>query len=251
MSIVQGHYARKQLASRSAIIRWTHGARFRKAVKLAGGTASDKLLDYGCGDGTFIGFVAGTFGACVGADIAPEQIDDCRARFQGIPNVSFCLVRDLALAEHARAYGVVTCMETLEHCTEESVQSVLADLNRLCASPGTVVISVPIETGPVFLIKYLVRKMAAWRGMSEYARYETYSMRDARRMLFATERTLVDRPAYGRSESRYHSHYGFNWRRLRGNIGRVLDVQKTQFSPIGLSGGWLSSQVWFVCRPRH
>jgi hypothetical protein len=38
--------------------------------------------------------------------------------------VTFCLVQELNGAEHARSYGVVTCMETLEHCTDSTVDSV-------------------------------------------------------------------------------------------------------------------------------
>jgi hypothetical protein len=60
---------------------------------------------------------------------------------------------------------------------------------------GTVVISVPIETGPAFLMKYFGRKFAAWRGLREYGDYETYSARDAARMVFANESSVVCLPA--------------------------------------------------------
>jgi cyclopropane fatty-acyl-phospholipid synthase-like methyltransferase len=69
------------LDSRLAVIRWSHAARFRQAVKLAEGRRGEKLLDYGCGDGIFIGLVAGTFTACVGADISVDQVEDCESRF--------------------------------------------------------------------------------------------------------------------------------------------------------------------------
>lgn len=248
-AVAHGHYAKKQLDCRSRIIRWSHAARFRLAVKLVGTDAGGRLLDYGCGDGTFLGFVADRFAACVGTDTDADQLGDCRVRFAAFPNVHFCLVDKLAASEHAHAYAVVTCMETLEHCLDPVVETVLADLGRLCAPGGTIVISVPIETGPVFFIKYLVRKLAALRGLSNYGYYEVYSFRDAWRMVFATERTSLARPAYGSPDSAYHSHYGFNWRRLRATVGRALVVNRTLFSPAGLLGGWCSSQVWFVCRP--
>ena len=187
----------------------------------------------------------------MGADISSDQVDDCETRFAQVPNVTFCHVRELAGDRHSRAYGVVTCMETLEHCLERTVEVVLADLNRLCAPDGIVVISVPIETGPVFLMKYFGRRFAAWRGLREYGDYETYSPRDAARMLIATERTILDRPVYGGPESPHHSHYGFNWRQLRMKIAQVLGIERTLFSPLQFSGGWFSSQVWFVCRPRE
>src|SRR4051812_9128258 len=50
----QGHYARKQLFSRNAIVAWSHRRRFALARELASAGAGGALLDYGCGDGTFI-----------------------------------------------------------------------------------------------------------------------------------------------------------------------------------------------------
>jgi SAM-dependent methyltransferase len=250
-AVAEGHYARKQLGCRSAIIRWSHSARFRLAAKLAGVHPADKLLDYGCGDGTFIGMVADNFATCVGADTAADQLEDCRDRFEDVRNVRFCLVTDLASAEHVGAYAVVTCMETLEHCLEPVVERVLADLQRLCAPDGLIVISVPIETGLVFWVKYVVRKLAAWRGLGHYDQYEAYSVRDALRMAFANDDTAVARPVYGPPDSPYHSHYGFNWRVLRRAVARRLDLERTLFTPAGWLGGMLSSQVWFVCKPKR
>ena len=249
--VEQGHYAQKQLGCRSSVIRWSHTARFRLAMLLAGGRPNGHLLDYGCGDGTFMGFVSDRFAVCVGADVDQAQIDDCRSRFAPLPNLRFCLVRDLDESRHTHAYDVVTCMETLEHCLEPVVDRVLGDLQRLCAPDGVIVISVPIEIGPVFFIKYVVRKLAAIRGLSDYARYESYSLADAWRMAFATRQTVLPRPAYGPAEAPYHSHYGFNWRRLRVKVEDAFELERTLFSPAGWCGGWLSSQVWFVCKPRN
>jgi SAM-dependent methyltransferase len=249
--VEQGHYAQKQLGCRSSIIRWSHTARFRLAMLLAGDHQAGRLLDYGCGDGTFMGLVADRFAVCIGADVDEVQIDDCQSRFAPLPNLHFCLVRDLSDARHARAYDVVTCMETLEHCLEPIVDRVLDDLQRLCAPDGRIVISVPIEIGPVFFIKFIVRKLAALRGLSDYARYETYSLGDAWRMAFATKDTIVARPAYGPAGAPYHSHYGFNWRRLRIKVADAFELKRTLFSPAGWCGGWLSSQVWFVCQPKQ
>ena len=250
-AVEPGHYAQKQLGCRSTVIRWSHTARFRLAMALVGTHPGSRLLDYGCGDGTFLGFVTDRFALCVGADVDVAQVDDCRSRFAALRNLRFCLVRDLKGREHAQAYAVVTCMETLEHCLDPVVEQVLADLCRLCVPDGLIVISVPIETGPVFAIKYIVRKLAAWRGLGDYAQYETYSFRDAWLMTFATKRTGVPRPAYGSADAPYHSHYGFNWRRLRQKVSQTLVLERTLFSPMGWCGGWLSSQAWFVCRPRN
>ncbi|TWT33420.1 class I SAM-dependent methyltransferase [Blastopirellula retiformator] len=245
-AISDGHYYRKQLDCKSGIIAWSHRSRFRVGLDLVGSSVP-KLLDYGCGDGTFLGMASNQIEEGAGADIAVEQIVDCRKRLASIPNLSFYEISDLAEERHAGAYSVVTCMETLEHCPAPSVEIVLSDLARLVAPTGKVIISVPIEIGPTFVLKSAVRRMAAWRGLSDYRHYEKYAFRDSLRMIFANKSTEFDRPVYGTS----HSHYGFNWRAMRQIVRNHLKIERTLFSPIGFLGGWFSSQAWFVCRPRN
>jgi SAM-dependent methyltransferase len=249
-SITQGHYYRKQLACKSGVIAWSHKSRFNLGLRLIGSPVR-KLLDYGCGDGTFLALAAEHVEQGYGADVAADQIDDCRTRISACSNLHFCAVRELGTPIHAGAYDVVTCMETLEHCIAPVVEIVLNDLARLVSPDGHIVISVPIETGPTFLLKWFIRKAAAWRGLSDYRYYESYSLRQALRMLFAGSSTVVERPLYGDPEAPSHSHYGFNWRSLRERVQAHLVIERTHFSPLGFFGGWVSSQVWFVCRPRQ
>ena len=249
-SVPDGHYARKQLRSGSTIIAFSHSARFRTAVALAGSDPSGMVLDYGSGDGTFLGFVAEKFASCVGADAAIDQVEDCGDRFKMVPNVRFCHTSELVAAEHTAAYRLVTCMEVLEHCTDQAIDQILSDICRLVASDGRVIISVPIETGPSFVLKYVVRTIAGWRRLSDYRHYERYSVREAFRMLFASPRTQVDRPLYREHEAEFYSHYGFNWRRLEKRVGESLVIDRRMFSPFNILNGWFSSQAWLICRPR-
>lgn len=246
-----GHYHDKQLGCRSSIIAWSHAARFETARRLVGPGRVGKLLDYGCGDGTFLASVADRVGEGCGADVVTDQIADCSARLASITNLHFDRTEELSGPRHEAAYDVVTCMETLEHCTEPVVGRVLADLNRLTAPTGRIVISVPIETGPSFLLKYALRTLAGWRGLSDYRQYERYSLGDALKMLLGYSRSSISRPVYGSPGREHHSHYGFNWRRLRERVRSALRLQQTRFSPLGWLGGAFSSQAWFLCRPRN
>jgi SAM-dependent methyltransferase len=248
-AIAQGHYYRKQLGCKSGIIAWSHRSRFRVGLRLIGASPG-KVLDYGCGDGTFLAMAADRVREGLGADIADNQIEDCRNRFASVANLRFCSIRQLSEVGHDTAYDVVTCMETLEHCTAPVVEIVLGDLARLVSPRGRVVISVPIEIGPTFVLKLCVRKLAAWRGLSDYRYYESYGGGAALRMIFANRATKFDRPVYGEPDAPAHSHYGFNWRALRERVRAHLDIERTAFSPLGFLGGWVSSQAWFVCRPR-
>ena len=244
----EGHYHRKLLGCRSGIIAWSHRARFRRGLGFVARTTS-RLLDYGCGDGTFLAMAADRVDEGWGADVAVDQVQDCRERFAARTNLHFCTVSELGHGSHEGRFDVVTCMETLEHCTAPAVEDVLRDLARFVAPGGRVIISVPIETGPTFLLKTVIRRVAAWRGLSDYRYYESYSIPAALRMLFARRSTALHRPIYGAPDAPYHSHYGFNWRAIRERVRAHFDVDRTVFTPLGFLGGWVSSQAWFVCRP--
>jgi SAM-dependent methyltransferase len=246
-AIADGYYYRKQLGCRSCVIAWSHRSRFNTGLRLIG-PAPGRLLDYGCGDGTFLALASGRVKAAWGADIAANQVAECQARLAGFANLRFCTVGALAGFALDGTFDVVTCMETLEHCTAPVVEVVLGDLARLVKPNGRVIISVPIEIGPTFLAKLVIRKLAAWRGLSDYRYYELYSISDALKMVFATKDTTVIRPVYGGPEGPSHPHYGFNWRALGERVRAHFAVDRTMYSPLGFLGGWVSSQVWFVCR---
>ena len=206
------------------------------------------MLDYGCGDGTFLAMAANRISRGVGVDIAAEQIADCRSRLAPLVNLEFATVDDFKTSESSK-FRKVFCMETLEHCTSAGVETVLADLERSVHPGGQVIISVPIETGLPFFLKAAVRRLAAARGLSEYKYYERYGLRLATRMIFAGSKTDFARPLYGDPSAPYHSHFGFNWRMLRERIRQRLVVEQTRFSPLGFLHGAVSSQAWFICRP--
>src|SRR5215470_15507090 len=79
--IAAGQYARKQLLSPLRLISWSHGARYRIGLELAAPLAGKRILDYGCGDGTFLallckGSTPPSF--AVGAEAYESLVADCR-----------------------------------------------------------------------------------------------------------------------------------------------------------------------------
>jgi 2-polyprenyl-3-methyl-5-hydroxy-6-metoxy-1,4-benzoquinol methylase len=247
--IQPGHYAQKQLLSPSGLVRWSHGSRFRLARELVAPFGGRPLLDYGCGDATFLALVQDLFPSAVGADVDAGQIADCRLRFAGAPGVAFCTTASLNDRQHRDRYEIVVCMEVLEHCPDDIQDAVLDQILRVTAPGGTVVISVPIEIGPPLLAKQSARALVALRGLSEYATRERYQPRELARMVFAGAETAFPREEYeGRGGSRFTGHKGFNWRRLQRTVEQRFDIERRLFSPLPLLGALLNSQVWFVCR---
>jgi SAM-dependent methyltransferase len=243
MTAPVGFYERKQLLSPSRIVRWSHGRRFDVAVRLAERLGGRTLVDYGCGDGTFLAKVSHAVDRCVGSDMVSCDLSHVKgAKFVPITGLD---------AGHERAYDLVFCMEVLEHCTPESEETVLSDLKRLVSPRGAVIISVPIEIGPTLLGKSAMRQWLGKRKVGDYNWSEKYPLGTLFKMVFADERTCIERPVYGQGDGMpYHSHFGFNWRALAVKLRQRFLVEQQTFSPLSWTRGLVSSQAWFVCKLR-
>lgn len=244
-----GDYARKQIFCPSRVVRWSHGSRFDVARRLVAPRAGGRLLDYGCGDGTFVAMVHRDFRETLGLDVDPEGIAECRARLARLPGVRFDFTRD-ALRSAPGPWDVVTCMEVLEHCIEDERRRVLDELASLAAPAGLVVISVPIEVGPSVAGKQLFRALAGLRRLGDYQHRERYS---AMEMLRSVAGLPVARVAFeGNSAGgayRYYGHKGFDYRDLAREIGDRFTIRQRLFSPMPWLGPALNSQAFFVCQP--
>lgn len=242
--VEDGTFYKKQLLSSNRLVAFSHRARFDTARRLVAPFAGGRLLDYGCGDGTFLWRVADLFPDAVGLDVSEQRIENCRQRLGNIARLRFLHTSAFSGHELSEPFDVATCMETLEHCPPPQLEQVLSDLKRVVKPNGTIIISVPIEIGPTLLAKQMVRHFLGRRGVGDYQYTESYTRSELVKMMFATSDTEIERPVYG-SE---HPHKGFNWRSLKRRLEREFRVEDLTFSPFGSLRGWISSQVWFILR---
>lgn len=245
-AVAQGTYAKKQLGSTSALIRWSHRRRFALGLELCRPFVGRRVLDYGAGDGTLLALLREQPFApalAVGAEIAPHLVDDCTRRL-GAPGLRFVHVDDLARPEHAGAYDAVLCLEVLEHVVD--VGAVLDRLVMLLAPGATLIVSVPVETGLPVLIKQTVRTLAGWARIGDYPGVTPYTWPQLLRAVVAGERQHMSRPVHDGAHGPYHDHTGFNWRLVRRAIARRVTLIRTLGSPVGWLSPALNSQAWFV-----
>ena len=251
--LATGTYARKQLFGGCSLLSWSHRRRFELARELAAPYRGRPLLDYGCGDGTFLAMIGDEFPGSVGLEVDPGLVRGCTERF-GRPNGPTFLLANGADTLPAGSLGIVVCMEVLEHCPADAVEVVLARIGRLVARDGRVIVSVPVETGLPILVKQAARAVAARRVSSDYRHRERYSLPDLLRMLTAGEAVRVERPVYETTfasgiPNRYHGHKGFNWRAMRRRVAQSFRIVETRFSPVSWLGPQFASQAWFICEP--
>jgi 2-polyprenyl-3-methyl-5-hydroxy-6-metoxy-1,4-benzoquinol methylase len=247
-----GHYARKQLFSRSRIVAWSHTRRFQTALQLSAPFAGGRLLDYGCGDGTFLTLARGRFVDPVGADIEPLQVSDCERRLSTVTGAVFETTAALRQPEWNGRFDLAVCMEVLEHCPDEERRDALVDLVRLLASGGALIVSVPLESGASLIAKQAVRAGAAAIGLREYQHRERYTIRELMRMAAAGPDTHIERnltsAGDGDTTYRFTGHKGFNWLQVQRELADRFTIERRTFSPMPRLRSSLNSQVWFVCR---
>src|SRR2546427_11940780 len=119
--INNGHFAKKQFFSRSGLISWSHRRRFEVGLRLARQFAGKRVLDYGCGDGSFLAMLMQSRAhpaVAVGVEIEPQVVADCSARFSTQAGLTFILEGELKKPQHRGAFDAVICMEVLEHMVE-------------------------------------------------------------------------------------------------------------------------------------
>lgn len=247
----EGHFAKKQMFCNDRLISWSHRRRFQTGLLLAREFAGQKVLDYGCGDGTFLAMLMSSSTApsdAVGAEVDTSVVEDCRTRFGRQRGLRFLLSDELDTPSHRGAYHAVICMEVLEHVVD--IEPVLERFARLLAPSGKLLISVPVETGLPLLVKQAARRVAGWRGIGHYPGTTPYSLNDFRLGLLARgSRQHIVRPVHKNPDgSVFHDHKGFNWMFLRETLTRRFQLELTLGSPLTWLSPHLASQVWFLFR---
>lgn len=248
-AINRGHYAKKQLLCSDWLISWSHRSRFQIGVRLAREFAGKRVLDYGCGDGTFLAMLmkdeSNAPGRAVGVEVHQSLVDDCLSRFSGQPKLNFIYQDELSLPEHQASYDAVFCMEVLEHVV--GLDEVLDRLQGVLAPGGKLVVSVPVEIGLPLLIKQAARRAAGWRGLGDYKYTSSYTIGEYLKSVFPSARQHITRPVYeDENGTTFHDHKGFNWKLMKQTLERRFRIEKVLSSPVGSLPPQLASQVWFL-----
>ena len=146
-----------------------HVARLRHLLRLVhsvrpSGVAS--YADVGCSNGYVTDRVARTVSAqrVVGFDHSEAHLGEARRRH---PDYEFRWIDLNAGPIPGPGFDLVTCFETLEHVGD--LEAALKALLELTRPGGALVISVPVEIGPVGILKFLAKTLVYHYSLGELA----------------------------------------------------------------------------------
>jgi 2-polyprenyl-3-methyl-5-hydroxy-6-metoxy-1,4-benzoquinol methylase len=226
-------YHRRLVHGGNLATRLAHRRRFRIAEQLCGDRTYEQAVDVGAADGAFLATLVtgGVVERGVAIDADPAMNDAGRRRHRGLP-LDFAGPDDPASQAATGQCELVICMETLEHVDDPAV--VVDELVRLAAPGARVVVSMPVEVGPIVLAKQLGRWLANRRGAYGYERYS------GRELVAAA----TFRPPTARQN--LHSHKGFDFRHVVALLDDRFATGEATYSPFPRLGRYAASTVFWV-----
>ena len=144
--IPAGYYA-QAMESASGVQKFWHKYKFRKVNQFI--ESGDRVLDIGCGDGSFliqsIGDVHNLTG--IGIDTAGKQIDYANSRIiqLGLSQLSFLSLENGVenLPFEDDSFDVVTSIEMIEHIHPYVVAQKLSEMRRVLKPNGRLLLTTP------------------------------------------------------------------------------------------------------------
>ncbi len=218
-------YSRQTLDTANPVARYAHRQRHRLSLDRAAAEVPDggTVLDYGCGEGTFLNALAEARPDVTLLGYDPES--------GHVPD-RYTLVEDMAAVGDG-SVDLLCCFETLEHLYDPEIAGFAADAARVLRPGGLLLVSVPVIGGPPLLLKELNRSVM-FRRRSDYRAGELLAA------------SFAGRPA-PRPENIRVTHKGFDHRTVLGKLDGFA-VADTACSPFPGLPWWLNSQAFSLLR---
>jgi SAM-dependent methyltransferase len=175
------------------------------------------IADVGCSNGYVTNLISEVCsGDVFGFDYLPEYIDQAQARY---PHVRFRRADLNREVRWPQTFELVCCFETLEHAGD--LTAALRNLAAAVQDGGTLIVSVPVETGIWGLAKFVAKTMKGY----PFDEIAVGRGRYLQALLTGEDlsRFRGDRYAWG-------THFGFDWRALEKRIGQQWHVVKAYTS---------------------
>ena len=221
---------------KSGIRKWLHTSRFKflsralKSIELE----SLRVVELGCFDGKALDFIPiSRVEKYQGYDADWEGglTNTRRRHWPGEIEFYKCETANDFLPD--KDFNLFISLETLEHIDDlEVLEMYFKRIRELISENGYLLITVPNEIGPVFLLKYLAKRVLHGEGY-------IYSIKE----IFW--QTLGITSKVTRNE-----HKGFSYKSLSALLAKYFDIEASKGLPFQFIPKIFNFSVSFVCRPK-
>ncbi|CAN5534412.1 hypothetical protein BH10PSE3_BH10PSE3_12750 [soil metagenome] len=218
-------YAELTRCDPNPVKRWLQAQRLLDAARLVRERDLGAVVDYGGGDGVLAVELlrSGRTRQVKCFEPAPSLYAQAQALLAGVEGANLVASASELPSDWAKT---AFCLEVFEHLPPAETEAALAQLHRVLAPGGLLVIGVPVEIGPPALLKGLFR-MAR--------RPDAFDGRLSAILAATVGRPPVEREraAIGPGLAYFPHHLGFDHRRLLKQVAARFEVLRQVGSPLG------------------
>lgn len=228
-------YANNTRKSGDMLRRFSHNARFKLGLSLVDPPPGGSVLDFGGGDGAFLELLHKASNRYLDLVLFEPFMD-----VPTLKNFTHYKSWDLVRSHISnKRFDVVFCQEVMEHFSSKRQIEALSNIASVLSINGFLIISVPVEIGPVAIIKNVGR----WKHRNNSA--EIYSYSNLLKSFFSLPVN------YDRGGDGFLSHMGFYYKDLQNIMSKEFVIERILGSPFPWLPITLNSQVFYVARRRN
>ncbi len=207
-------YSSYTYSSPNLIKRTLHQNRYKNLLKGLKIDRNTRVLDIGAGDGRLFRIMIDEHSADPNKLIAFDPIPSIINQFNIlVPEVQiFSDCKEIATPNTDSKFDYIFCCEVFEHLTDSQIEDVMAEFERLAAPDTIFVVEVPIELGPVGLMKNVYRRFNSGVDIS-------FTL-----MIKALLGIKQERPSRFTAEGESFDHPGYSFRVTRQILSRIMII---------------------------
>lgn len=157
--LISGSYQYDAYYTGPRIQRFWHYIRLKESAVLLDSTATDYVLDIGCGSGLFASIIATENKSTVlGIDSNKAAIEFCLSKYK-LHNLSFQQYTTDEIYFADNSFDKVVLLEVIEHITKEQASVLLKKICCWLKPGGELVVSTPNKRSLWPIIEYLMDKL--------------------------------------------------------------------------------------------
>ncbi len=229
------------------ILRFVHSRRLATDLALVRrhGGPDRRFLDFGCGDGLIVRGAADAYELVAGVDTHAAAL--AAARELGVPsNAGFGLVDEIdAVTARYGPFDTVGIFQVLEHVSDDIRDEIFDTLRKVTKPNAKLIIEVPIESGPILLVKNTGSHILHRVTRKRYKRYRL-GMKELIPRLRLRTAPHVRPPRQSETGRTAFSHKDFSVWNLKTYLEERCRIVETRFLPVNALG-WMNLQAIFVC----